>query len=115
MATKRCIPTAYYEDPDISALMDLAANAVLIALIINADDEGRNVAQAPLIARWVGMGLTPEQAEAGLQKIADNDLVVLYQVGKHRYYWLTKWNQWQSLGGRITPSKHPAPPREKAA
>jgi len=52
-----------------------------------------------------------ELIEVALADLAANDLVVLYQVGRHRYYSLTRWGQWQSLSlAKITPSKYPAPP-----
>jgi hypothetical protein len=55
----------------------------------------------------------PEQIETAVQELVENDLVVLYQVGKHCYYSLTLWNQWQSISSqKMTPSKYPAPPVE---
>lgn len=109
MALRRMISTRFFKDPDIMNLSSKDAQLILIGLVLAADDEGRAVAHAGLLGREIDF--PPEQIETALQELADNDLLVLYQVGKHRYYQLTRiWNEWQTLGGRITPSRYPAPP-----
>src|SRR2546429_9767447 len=55
------------------------------------------------------MDYPPEQIEAALTALSENDLIVLYQVGRHRYYQLTQ--DWQkSMGAKRTSSRFPAPP-----
>ena len=110
MATKRCLPTRFFKDADI---MNVSKDAqlILVGLVLLADDEGRELAHPRLLSREIDY--PPEQIEAALQELVENDLVVLYQAGKHRYYSLTRWNQWQSLSSqKITLSKYPAPPEQ---
>jgi hypothetical protein len=112
MASKRCIPTRFFKDPDIMNLENKDHQLILIGLVLMADDEGRELAHAKLLSRE--LDYTPEQIEAALADLAANDLVVLYQAGRHRYYSLTRWGQWQSLSlAKITPSKYPAPPSQE--
>src|SRR5690348_14706164 len=107
MAIKRCIPTRFFKDPDIINLRK-DTQLILIGLVLNADDEGREVAHAKVLGQE--MDYSPDHIEAALQELVENHLVVLYQVGRHRYYSLTQ--QWQNLGTKMTPSKYPAPPPE---
>ena len=87
---------------------------ILVGLVLTADDEGRELAHPKLLGRE--LDYPPEQIEAALQELAANDLLILYQVGKHRYFSLTRWGQWQTLSrNKITPSKHPAPPQSEDA
>src|ERR1700676_3737032 len=109
MANRRMIPTRYFKDPDIIALSSKDTQLILIGLVLAADDEGRELAHAGLLGRE--MDYLPEQIEAALQELTTNDLLLLYEVGRHRYYSLTRWSQWQTLGSKMTPSKHPAPPQ----
>src|SRR2546427_5560674 len=109
MASKRCIPTRFFKDPDIMNLESKDHQLILVGLVLMADDEGRELAHAKLLSRELDH--PQEQIEAALAALATNDLVVLYQVGRHRYYSLTRWGQWQTLSlAKITPSKYPAPP-----
>lgn len=109
MANKRCIPTRFFKDPDIMNLESKDHQLILVGLVLMADDEGRELAHAKLLSRE--LDYPQEQIEAALFDLAANDLVVLYQVGRHRYYSLTRWGQWQTLSlAKITPSKYPAPP-----
>ena len=81
---------------------------ILVGLVLTADDEGRELAHPKLLGRE--LDYPPEQIEAALQELAANDLLILYQVGKHRYFSLTRWGQWQTLSSnKITLSKYPAP------
>jgi hypothetical protein len=108
MATRRMIPTGFFRDPDI---MDLPHETqfILIGLTLHADDEGRGVAHAPLLGRE--MNFPEETMERALQELATAELVTLYQVGKHRYYSVTKWWDWQTIHpSRRIASKYPAPP-----
>lgn len=109
MAARRMISTRFFKDPDIMNLSSKDTQLILIGLILAADDEGREVARAELLGRE--MDYPAEQIEAALQELVANDLLLLYQAGKHRYYQLTRvWREWQTLGGRITPSRYPMPP-----
>jgi hypothetical protein len=110
MASKRCLPTRFFKDADI---MNVSKDAqlILVGLVLLADDEGRELAHPRLLSREIDY--PPEQIEAALQELVENDLVLLYQAGKHCYYSLTRWNQWQSISNqKMTPSKYPAPPVE---
>lgn len=109
MAARRMISTRFFKDPDIMNLSCKDTQLILIGLTLAADDEGREVAHAGLLGRE--MDYPADQVEAALQELMANDLLLLYQVGKHRYYQLTRvWREWQTLGGRTTPSRYPAPP-----
>ncbi len=109
MALRRMISTRFFKDRDIINLSSKDTQLILIGLVLAADDEGREVAHAGLLG--CEMDYPAEQVEAALQELAASDLLVLYQVGKHRYYQLTRvWREWQTLGGHKTPSRYPAPP-----
>src|SRR5437762_9652385 len=106
MAVKRCIPTNFFKDPDIAGL-DHNSQLILLGLALCGDDHGRGVADTKLLGREIDY--PPEQIEAALQALSENDLIVLYQVGRHRYYQLTQ--DWQkSMGAKRTSSRFPAPP-----
>ncbi len=106
MAVKRCIPTGFFKDPDIATLSH-ESQLILLGLALGGDDHGRGVADARLLGRE--MDYTPDQIEAALTALSENDLIVLYQVGRHRYYQLTQ--DWQkSMGAKRTSSRFPAPP-----
>jgi hypothetical protein len=110
MVSKRCLPTRFFKDADI---MNVSKDGqlILVGLVLLADDEGRELAHPRLLSREIDY--PPEQIETALQELVENDLVVLYQAGKHCYYSLTRWNQWQSISSqKMTPSKYPAPPVE---
>lgn len=112
MASKRCLPTRFFEDPDVMSLSSKDAQLILIGLVLMADDEGRELAHASLISRK--LDYSPDLVEHVLCELEANELIILYQVGRHRYYSLTRWKHWQSLSqAKITPSKHPAPPLER--
>jgi hypothetical protein len=103
------ISTRFFKDPDILNLRSRDTQLILVGLVLAADDEGREVAHAGILGRE--MDYPAEQMEAALLELAANDLLVLYQVGKHRYYQLSRAIRgWQTLGGRTTPSRYPAPP-----
>ena len=107
MASKRCLPTRFFKDADI---MNVSKDGqlILVGLVLLADDEGRELAHPRLLSREIDY--PPEQIEAALAELVENDLVLLYQAGKHSYYSLTRWNQWQSISSqKMTPSKYPEP------
>ena len=108
MASRRMIPTSFFRDPDI-LMLGKDAQLILVGLVLAADDYGRELAHAHLLGKQ--MGYTPKQMEAGLQELVVNDLLVLYEVGRHRYYSLTRWWNWQTITlHRRIPSVHPLPP-----
>ncbi len=108
MALRRMVPTRFFKDPDIMALSTRDTQLILIGLILSADDEGRELAHADLLGRE--MNYSSEHVEAALQELVANDLLLLYQVGRHRYYSLTRWQQWQTIHpSKLVPSKYPAP------
>jgi hypothetical protein len=108
MASKRCLPTRFFKDADIMN-MSKDAQLILVGLVLLADDEGRELAHPRLLSREIDY--PAQQIEAALEELVENDLVVLYQAGKHCYYSLTRWSQWQSISSqKMTPSKYPAPP-----
>src|SRR5258707_14490414 len=108
MALRRMVPTNYFKDPDILSLSKREHRQILLGLILFADDEGRESAHSALLSREMG-DYTPDEIEVALADLVENTLIVLYQVGKHRYYSLTRWNRWQTINKtRITPSKQPA-------
>lgn len=108
MALRRMVPTRFFKDPDIMALSTRDTQLILIGLILSADDEGRELAHADLLGRE--MNYSSEQIETALQELVANDLLLLYHVGRHRYYSLTRWQQWQTIHpSKLVPSKYPAP------
>ena len=51
MASKRCIPTRFFKDPDIMNLESKDHQLILVGLVLMADDEGRELAHAKLLSR----------------------------------------------------------------
>lgn len=108
MANRRMIPTSFFRHPDI-LMLGKDAQLILVGLVLAADDYGRELAHADLLGKQ--MGYTHKQMEANLQKLVANDLLLLYEVGRHRYYSLTRWWNWQTIAlQRRVPSVHPMPP-----
>lgn len=111
MATKRCIPVRFFKNPDVADLSK-DCQLILIGLALSGDDDGRGVADTRLLGREIDY--PPEQMEVALKELEAHELIVLYQVGRHRYYQITE--DWQkSMGARKTPSKLPAPAAEMHA
>jgi hypothetical protein len=109
MASRRMVPTNFFKDPDIMNLSNKDTQLILIGLILATDDEGRGVAHAQMLGRE--MDYPPETIEQALQDLVANDLLVLYQVGRHRYWYLPRWHKWQTINkDRMTRSKYPPPP-----
>ena len=108
MARARSFPSDFLKDPDIIALSGADECLILIGLILKADDHGRGFAHSTLLGREI-RGYAPEQIESALHALQQLELVTLYEVGRHRYYSLPRWSEWQKLH---TPakSKFPAPP-----
>lgn len=106
MAKSRCVPTALMLDPDY---MELASDTqvILLMLILSADDEGRGQAHMGMMSRHFNK--SPETIEGALATLAELELVTCYVVGRHRYYALLRWSEWQTLS-KPTPSRFPQPP-----
>ncbi len=107
MVRGRLIPTSYFRDPDVMSLSSGDVRLILVGLVLHADDYGRGLAHLVILGR--DLDYPPEVIEAALGELEQADLVQCYQVGKHGYYALTRWNDWQKLN-KPTPSKLPAPP-----
>ncbi|GAC1433466.1 MAG: hypothetical protein NVSMB54_31060 [Ktedonobacteraceae bacterium] len=110
MARARSFPSDFLKDPDIIALAGADECLILIGLILEADDHGRGFAHSILLGREI-RGYAPEQIENALHTLEQLELVMLYEVGRHRYYWLPRWNEWQKLR-EPAKSKFPAPPQK---
>ncbi len=106
MARSRSLPTALLEDPDYFERSS-ATQSILIALVLTADDEGRGLAHVGLLARKFNKEIP--FIEQALHELQACEMLVCYQVGRHRYYSLTRWQEWETLS-KPTPSKYPAPP-----
>jgi hypothetical protein len=110
MVRGRLIPTSYFRDPDVMSLSSGDVRLILVGLVLHADDYGRGLAHTVILGR--DLDYPPEIIEAALAELEQADLVQCYQVGKHRYYVLTRWDDWQKLK-KPTPSKLPAPPTQE--
>lgn len=108
MASYRMIPTWFFNDPAVQKLTSHNTRLLLIWLILLADDEGREGADAD----WLGqkMDYSPERIEGALQELEHNGLLALSYLGQKRSYQLTCWYGWQILYGLRIPSHYPAPP-----
>ena len=106
MARSRSLPTNLFEDPDFFE-RNRETQVVLLGLVLDADDAGRGQAHSGLLARKFNTDVaTIEMALAELQAC---EMLDCYQVGRHFYYSLRRWQEWQTLS-KPTPSKFPAPP-----
>jgi hypothetical protein len=109
MVRGRLIPTSYFRDPDVMSLSSGDVRLILVGLVLQADDYGRGQAHAVILGR--DLDYAPEIIEAALGELEQAELVQCYQGGKHRYYALTRWDDWQKLPiPKRTPSRLPAPP-----
>lgn len=107
MATRRMLPTKFFKDPDVIALSTNDIRLILVGLVLFADDEGRELAHAKLLGRE--FDFAPEVVEQALEELEANDFLQCYRVGRHRYYSLCRWYEWETLS-KPTPSKYPPPP-----
>lgn len=105
MAKSRSIPTALMTDPDYLEL-ESDAQVILLMLVLTADDEGRGQAHTGMLSRHFNKPV--ERIEHALTTLAALDLVSCYIVGRHRYYQLVRWWEWQTLS-KPTPSRFPLP------
>ncbi len=114
MVRGRLIPTSYFRDPDVMSLSSGDVRLILVGLVLHADDWGRGLAHPLILGR--DLDYPPEVIEAALAELEQAELVWCYQAGKHRYYVLTRWDEWQKLPeAKRTPSRLPAPPLSERA
>lgn len=106
MAKSRSIPTDLLSDPDYMEL-DSDTQVILLMLVLTADDEGRGRAHTGMLARHFNKPL--ERIEHALAQLSELELVTCYIVGRHHYYQLLRWWDWQTLS-KPTPSRFPLPP-----
>lgn len=109
MAKSRSIPTDLLCDPDYMEL-DSDTQVILLMLVLTADDEGRGRAHTGMFARHFNK--PAERIEHALELLAELDLVLCYIAGRHRYYQLLRWGEWQTLS-KPTPSRFPNPPHSE--
>jgi hypothetical protein len=93
-------------DPDYVEL-ESDAQVILLMLVLTADDEGRGQAHTGMLSRHFNK--PAERIEDALSTLASLDLVTCYVVGRHRYYQLLRWWEWQTLS-KPTASRFPLPP-----
>jgi Helicase HerA, central domain len=114
MVRGRLIPTSYFRDPDVMSLSSGDIRLILVGLVLHADDWGRGLAHTVILGR--DLDYPPEVIETALTELEGAELVQCYQAGKHRYYVLTRWDDWQKLPeAKRTPSRLPAPPIAESA
>lgn len=111
MARKRMIDPAIWEDDDVGTL-SLGAFKLFVALISNADDEGRleyTCRRLRGIAFRFDYSITPDDVENYLGEILDNlRSVTTYTRNGKQYIALLKWLTYQSIS-HPTASKLPPP------
>jgi len=107
MVHGRLIPTTFFRDPDVMSLSSGDVRLILVGLVLHADDYGRGMAHSDIVGR--DLDYPPATIEAAFGELEQAELVQCYQVGRHRYYVVTRWADWQKLH-KPTPSRYPAPP-----
>lgn len=115
MARRRMIDPSIWSDPIVGSLSD-AARILFVALISNADDEGRIDADVRWLKRTVFgfRDTTTAEVDGYLQELTDNlRSVVVYEADGRRYAQLLNWKQFQTIN-RPTPSRIPPPPAEQS-
>lgn len=109
MARSRSLPVHLFKDPDVIELANADHRLILISLVLAADDEGRGFAHPKVIACESGLAYSSEEIEQALLDLEAHDLVQCYQNGRHCYYALSRWHEWETLS-KLIPSRYPAPP-----
>ena len=107
MVHGRLIPTSFFRDPDVMSLSSGDVRLILVGLVLHADDYGRGLAHPDIVGR--DLAYPPEAIEAAFAELEQAELVQCYRVGRHRYYVVSRWEDWQKLH-KPTPSRYPAPP-----
>lgn len=110
MARSRSFPVSLLDDPDYFE-QSSDTQAILIGLILTADDEGRGLAHIDWLSRKFNK---PEGTiETALAVLSESGLLQVYHVEKRRYYQLLRWNEWQTLY-KPRRSTFPPPPLTSA-
>ncbi|HLI91599.1 MAG TPA: helix-turn-helix domain-containing protein [Ktedonobacteraceae bacterium] len=106
MARSRSLPSDLFDDPDFFE-RDSDTQVILLGLVLLADDYGRGPAHPGLLARK----FNKEQAtvERALGDLEAAELLQRYSDGRHSYYFLRRWFEWESLS-KPARSRYPAPP-----
>ncbi len=106
MARSRSIPTDLFDEPKFFSLSG-ETQAILLGLILNADDHGRGQAHVD----WLARKLNKSEAliETAFGELEARHLVLRYQCDEQSYYVLPRWNDWQKLH-KPARSRYPAPP-----
>jgi hypothetical protein len=96
------------DDPDYFEL-EGQTQAILIGLVLCADDHGRGMAHA----NWLGRKLNQDASviEGALTQLQEHRLLQCYQVDQQRYYVLLKWWEWEAGLRNPARSKYPNPPQ----
>jgi hypothetical protein len=107
MARSRSFPSQLLDDPDYFDLKG-DTQAILVGLVLCADDHGRGMAHTS----WLARKLNREASviETALAELESHHMLTLYQVEQQRYYWLLKWWEWQKLHNPARPL-YPEPPK----
>src|SRR5262245_35596868 len=108
MARSRCLPPSLLDDPDYFEL-DGQAQAILIGLVLCADDHGRGMAHANWLARKLNRDAG--MIEAALTQLQEHRLLQCYQVEQQRYCVLLKWKEWQAGLRNPARPQYPEPPQ----
>ncbi|HLZ57202.1 MAG TPA: hypothetical protein VKR06_09670 [Ktedonosporobacter sp.] len=106
MARSRSIPTDFWRDRDVFE-HSREIQYLLVQLVLAADDYGRGLANLGLLAYTLNAPIA--LVEQALTELSAGGLLICYRVGKHHYYALTRWQEWETLS-KPTPSRYPAPP-----
>lgn len=111
MARSRSFPVSLLDDPDYFE-QNSDTQAVLVGLVLIADDEGRGLAHVDWLSRKFNK---PEETiETALNVLSESGLLQVYHVEKRHYYQLVRWNEWQTLY-KPRRSTVPAPPLASAS
>ena len=109
----RSVKPEFFRDPKLAADLTRDQRLFYEGLWVEADDQGRLVANARALLGAIfpyDEDITLEWIECALQRLADTQRLVFYVVDEMRYAVLTKFTAHQKIN-RPTPSKLPAPPR----
>lgn len=109
MARARCLPPTLLDDPDYFELNG-DIQAILLGLVLCADDHGRGMAHTGWLARKLNRDISV--IEAALAELESHHMLLRYQVEQQHYYILLKWWQWQA--GLYKPARplYPEPPQQ---
>lgn len=110
MARIRTVKPSFFTSLTITAL-PLSARLTFIGLWTYADDEGRGVDDPRLVKAEVWPlddDMTARKIDRDLARLADDGLIIRYQVDGRRFLQITNWGEHQRVN-RPTPSKHPVP------